>query len=147
MMRLKVSGWTAAGIVAAGLAVTGCGPSEEQKRAEADARAASFTPPSVTSRLDFGSAMTRRFRALDRNADEYIDETELPSRSSRLRRLDRNKDGRISAIEFSEGMLGWFDRVDANHDGTITSDEREAARSDPDASAALDKTEEYKRPE
>jgi hypothetical protein len=137
----------AAGVVATGLAVAGCGPSAEEKRAAADAKAASFTPPSVTSRLDFGSAMTRRFRALDRNADEYIDETELPSRNSRLRRLDRDKDGRISAIEFSEGMLGWFDRVDTNHDGTITSDEREAARSDPDASAALDRTEAYKRPE
>ena len=147
MMRVTGAVWMAAGVVAAGLAVAGCGPSEEEKRAAADAKAASFTPPSVTSRLDFGSAMTRRFRALDRDADEYIDDTELPSRSSRLRRLDRNKDGRISAIEFSEGMLGWFDRVDANHDGTITSDEREAARSDPDASAALDKTEEYKRPE
>ena len=147
MMRLTSAGWMAAGVVATGLAVAGCGPSAEEKRAAADAKAASFTPPSVTSRLDFGSAMTRRFRALDRNADEYIDETELPSRNSRLSRLDRDKDGRISAIEFSEGMLGWFDRVDTNHDGTITSDEREAARSDPDASAALDRTEAYKRPE
>ena len=145
MMRLTGAGLMVAGVVAAGLAVAGCGPSDDEKRAAADAKAASFTPPSVTSRLDFGSAMTRRFRALDRNADEFIDRTELPSRNSRLSRLDRDKDDRISAIEFSEGMLGWFDRVDANHDGTITSDEREAARNDPDASAAIDKTEPYKR--
>jgi len=145
MMRLTGAGLMVAGVVAVGLAVAGCGPSDDEKRAAADAKAASFTPPSVTSRLDFGSAMTRRFRALDRNADEFIDKTELPSRNSRLSRLDRDKDGRISAIEFSEGMLGWFDRVDANHDGTITSDEREAARNDPDASAAIDKTEPYKR--
>ncbi len=145
MMRLTGAGLMVAGVVAAGLAVAGCGPSDDEKRAAADAKAASFTPPSVTSRLDFGSAMTRRFRALDRNADEFIDKTELPSRNSRLSRLDRDKDDRISAIEFSEGMLGWFDRVDANHDGTITSDEREAARNDPDASAAIDKTEPYKR--
>jgi len=145
MMRLTGAGLMVAGVVAVGLAVAGCGPSDDEKRAAADAKAASFTPPSVTSRLDFGSAMTRRFRALDRNADEFIDKTELPSRNSRLSRLDRDKDDRISAIEFSEGMLGWFDRVDANHDGTITSDEREAARNDPDASAAIDKTEPYKR--
>jgi hypothetical protein len=145
MMRLTDAGWMTAGIVATGLALTGCGPNEEQKRAAADARAASFTPPSVTSRLDFGSAMTRRFRELDRNADEFIDETELPNRNSRLRRLDRNKDGRISAIEFSEGTLAWFDRVDTNHDGTITSDEREAAKNDTDATNALDRAEPYKR--
>ncbi|RZM10861.1 MAG: hypothetical protein EOP68_05280 [Sphingomonas sp.] len=56
------------GVIAAGLIVAGCGDKDAQ-RAEADAGAVGFVPPSVTSRLDFGASMERRFRTLDRNAD------------------------------------------------------------------------------
>jgi hypothetical protein len=99
-----------------------------EKRASADANASGFVPPSVTSRLDYGSAMDRRFRALDRNADDFITRDELPRRNPRrLLALDRNGDGKISAIEFSEGMLARFDRMDLNHDGTVTSEERRSA--------------------
>lgn len=110
------------------VALAGCGPSPEEKTKVADAKAASFTPPSVISRLDYGSSMTRRFRDLDRNADDQLDGTELPRRNTRLLELDRNHDGKITAIEFSEGMLARFDKMDLNHDGTVTSEEREAAR-------------------
>lgn len=111
------------------LVLAGCGTEKKrEKQAEADQKAAGFVPPSVTSRLDFGSAMERRFRALDRNGDDYIDATELPRRNARMKSFDRNGDGKISAIEFSEGQLARFDRMDLNHDGTVTSEEQEAAR-------------------
>jgi hypothetical protein len=110
------------------LALAGCGQPAD-KRASADANAAGFVPPSVTSRLDYGSAMDRRFRSFDRNADDFISRDELPRRNlTRLTSLDRNRDDKISAIEFSEGMLARFDQRDLNRDGTVTSEETLAAR-------------------
>jgi Ca2+-binding EF-hand superfamily protein len=112
------------------LALAGCnGEKTKEKQARADAKAAGFVPPSVTSRLDYGSAMDRRFRALDRNGDEFITSDELPRKNAaRLMALDRNGDGKISAIEFSEGMLARFDKMDLNHDGTVTSEEITASK-------------------
>jgi hypothetical protein len=115
------------GVMAAGLVVAGCGDKDAQ-RAQADAGAAGFVPPSVTSRLDFGASMERRFRTLDRNADDRITKDELPSPNARIKAFDRNKDGVITAIEWSEGTLQWFDRMDLNRDGTVTSEERAESR-------------------
>jgi Ca2+-binding EF-hand superfamily protein len=41
---------------------------------------------------------------------------------------DSNKDGRISRAELQQAALANFDRMDINHDGTITPDERQQAR-------------------
>lgn len=122
-----------AGVLAAVMATAACGPSAEEKKAAADERAKNFTPPSVTSRVDFGGMMDRRFRTLDRNGDDVIDRAEMPSQDSRLVELDRNRDGQITASEFSEGMLARFDRMDLNRDGTVTSEERETYRRNPNA--------------
>lgn len=105
----------------------GCGD-QKARRAAADAKAAGFVPPSVISRLDFGGQAERRFRRLDRDGDDVIEKTELPARNSRLAALDRNGDGRITTTEFSEGMLARFDAMDLNKDGSVTSDERVAAK-------------------
>lgn len=104
------------------LALSGCGKRDE-KAAQADAKAAAFVPPAVTSRIDFTSAMDRRFRTLDRNGDDRLDATELPRKNSRLMSFDRNGDGTISQIEWSEQTLRRFDQMDLNHDGTVTSEE------------------------
>ena len=40
---------------------------------------------------------------------------------------DKNKDGAISATEFTEAHLAMFDKADANHDGTLTAAERKTA--------------------
>ena len=116
-------------VTAAALAMTaalaGCG-NGKKAQAKADAQAANFVPPSVLSRLDYGGVVERRFRALDRNGDDYITPDELPTRDSKLMALDRDGDGRISATEWNEGMLARFDRMDGNHDGSVTSTEREA---------------------
>jgi len=113
------------------LATAACGK-KEANRAEADRAAAKagFVPPSVTSRVDFGSMMARRFRELDRDGNDIITADEMPASRSRLWELDRNKDGEITESEFFEGMLARFDRMDLNRDGTVTSEEREASRTE-----------------
>ena len=116
-----------AALAATGILVSACGNKDEQ-RAQADANAVGFVPPSATSRLDFGASMERRFRTLDRNADDRITKDELPAPNTRIKAFDRNKDGIITAIEWSEGTLAWFDRMDLNHDGTVTSEERAESR-------------------
>lgn len=118
---------TAAILLGATALLAGC-DGAEKKRAAADAKAAGFVPPSVMSRVDFGSQAERRFRRLDRDGDDVIDKTEIPARNRRLAGLDRNGDGEITATEFSEGMLARFDATDLNHDGSVTSDERLAAK-------------------
>ncbi|MCP3736378.1 hypothetical protein M9979_16040 [Sphingomonas sp. RP10(2022)] len=115
--------------------LTGCGKRDE-KLAAADANAADFVPPAVTSRVDFTSAMERRFRGLDHNGDDHLDATELPRANSRLMAMDRDKDGQISAIEWSEGTLRRFDQMDLNHDGTVTSEEESEWRAARDAGRA-----------
>lgn len=112
--------------------LAGCGAREE-KAAQADANAAGFVPPAVTSRVDFSSTMERRFRNLDRNGDDRLDATELPRQNSRLMAFDRNKDGEISLIEWSEGTIRRFDQMDLNRDGTVTSEEEREWRAARDA--------------
>ena len=112
------------GIIVAVLGATlaGCG-AREDTAAQADANAAGFVPPAVTSRVDFSSAMERRFRGLDRNGDDRLEASELPRQNSRLMSFDRDGDGRISLIEWGEGTIRRFDQMDLNHDGTVTSEE------------------------
>lgn len=116
-------------VVAAAALLSGCGNGKKaEARADARAAEAHFVPPSVLSRLDYGGIVERRFRALDRNGDDYITPDELPTADSKLMALDRNHDGKISASEWSEGMLARFDKIDRNHDGSVTSVERESFR-------------------
>jgi hypothetical protein len=106
-----------------------CGTSEEE-RAAADRAAAKsgFVPPSVMSRIDYGSRQERRFRRLDHDADDVLTEAEIPAPfRARLMPYDKDKDGDISLTEFSEGSLARFDAVDLNRDGTVTSEEMKTA--------------------
>jgi len=112
--------------LACALALAACGKAEE-KQAAADAKAAGFVPPSVTSRLDWGAAGERRFHALDRNGDDVLTSNEVPRPDSRILRYDRDGDGDVSLVEFSEGTMARFDRMDLNRDGTVTSEERQTS--------------------
>jgi Ca2+-binding EF-hand superfamily protein len=49
-------------------------------------------------------------------------------RGALLHMADADKDGAVSKAEFETRVLQRFDRLDANHDGTVTSDEAKAAR-------------------
>lgn len=114
------------GLVPLLLALAACGGGE-QKQADADARAAAFVPPSVTSRLDYGSAQERRFHRLDRNGDDVLTPNEIPRPDSRILQYDADKDGDISLSEFTTGTMARFDRMDLNRDGTVTSEERKTS--------------------
>jgi EF hand domain-containing protein len=46
----------------------------------------------------------------------------------RFAAMDADHDGRVSLAEASGRALAMFDRADANRDGTVTADERRAAR-------------------
>lgn len=126
---MSKSGGTA---IAVALLLTACGPSPEDK-AETNAAIQNFTPPFVMSRLDFGGVVERRFRRLDRNEDDRIDESEIsPRLAPRFAEIDTNGDGDISNEEWSTWMIARFDRQDENKDGTVTSQEREKARAQRD---------------
>ena len=43
-------------------------------------------------------------------------------------KTDANKDKRVSLAEMQQIALAQFDRLDLNHDGTITPQERQQAR-------------------
>jgi hypothetical protein len=113
------------GLIAVTLA--GCGTSEE-KRDAADANAAGFVPPSVTSRLDWGSQQERRFKRLDRNADGSLSPDELPRPDSRIASYDKDGSGEVGLTEYTDGVMARFDATDLNRDGTVTSEEQRSAR-------------------
>ena len=48
-----------------------------------------------------------------------------------LRTADADSDGAVTQAEFTTAMLARFDAADANRDGTLTSEERRAARPAP----------------
>ncbi len=115
--------------VVLGMAALLAGCSDEvSERAAADAKAADFTPPAVTSRLDWGGQQERRFAVLDRNADGKLTANEFPRVDSRLVRGDANGDGEITKIEFTTATMGRFDRMDLNRDGTVTSEEQDTTQ-------------------
>ncbi len=118
-------GWLVLGAL---LALAACGgPSKQQKAAYAEA-AKHFVPPSTMPRAEFGGIIERRFHDLDHDGDLYLSPDELPTRDSPYMAFDKDGDGRISSQEWSQGMLARFDREDLNHDGTVTSVERQAVR-------------------
>lgn len=88
----------------------------------------------------------KRFERLDADDDGSISRTEFANADAGVRRggprgakmsrmggrlmmmADTDKDGRIALNEAVAGAMTMFDRADADEDGTLTSDERRAAR-------------------
>ncbi|MBW6524773.1 hypothetical protein KZ810_14830 [Sphingomonas sp. RHCKR47] len=122
MMRILLVGGCA-------LALVACSGKSADEKAMQNAELANYTPPFVMSRLDFGGVIERRFRRLDTNNDDKLEPSEIaPKNRERVMSYDTNKDGFVSVEEWGRGMLARFDAQDLNHDGTVTSDERERAR-------------------
>jgi Ca2+-binding EF-hand superfamily protein len=73
-----------------------------------------------------------RFKAIDKNADGFIDKAELQASREEetafrvkrmLHHLDTDKDGRITKEEFLAPARQHFARMDLNGDGKITADD------------------------
>jgi Ca2+-binding EF-hand superfamily protein len=79
------------------------------------------------------------FAKLDTNKDGSLSKAEFmavapqtssatPNGAAIVTQLDKNKDGKVTADEFRAPRLTAFDRIDANHDGTLSPAERQAAQ-------------------
>lgn len=81
--------------------------------------------------------MAAAFDKLDANHDGSLSKAEFlaavpqaqsgsPNGAAMLARLDKNKDSRVSIDEYRAPMLSRFDRLDTNHDGSLSAAERQA---------------------
>ena len=110
-------------------AVGGC-----SKKAPDGTGAENFRPPTNQTRADDLDMLNRNFARLDANGDEALQASEIVGRrADRIRALDTDRDSEVSREEFVKGGLARFDRIDANHDGVLTSGERRAGRREDDA--------------
>lgn len=83
--------------------------------------------------------MQAEFNKLDTNHDgqlssaEFLSASPAPSAltgnmSKTIAAFDKNKDGKLTADEFRAPQLAVFDKLDSNHDGTVSAAERQAAQ-------------------
>ena len=87
----------------------------------------------------------RMWKKVDANSDGTISSEEFRARGDRaFSRLDKNNDGKVTQEEMAEmrgphhrshgkfhhhrDRQGWFNKIDADHDGSVTKAEAEAAR-------------------
>ena len=91
----------------------------------------------VITRAEFAAMRERLFAKLDRNGDGYLTADDQSHRrmgrrasGERLQQamqgLDRDRDGRVSHDEFTQGPTLMFDRADTDGDGTISAAELQA---------------------
>lgn len=93
------------------------------------------------------AGFTGMFARADANKDGVVTRAEFESTGEQLRarmqhlaalrggaasrlfaNADANRDGRISEPELEQDALARFDRMDLNHDGTVTAEERQQSR-------------------
>lgn len=96
-----------------------------------NARIAKQTEAALSKRLE------NEFAQLDTNKDKQLSLAEFKAAApsaeptpsdATIQQFDSDKDKKVSFAEFSASMLGTFDRVDSNKDGTLSTQEQQAAR-------------------
>ncbi|WP_198398691.1 EF-hand domain-containing protein [Brevundimonas diminuta] len=92
------------------------------------------------TRIEFVDSRGRAFDRLDRNGDGYLDRNDAgrrrrakggPAAAEMQRAFDLNSDGRLSRLEFTDGPMTVFDRMDRDGDGSIDTDELSRMARDP----------------
>lgn len=82
--------------------------------------------------------LNAEFTRLDTNHDGEISKAEFSAGAPPLKtrtpheivqQMDKHNLGKVSFADYSAGPLATFNKLDANHDGTVTAQEIEAARS------------------
>jgi hypothetical protein len=85
------------------------------------------------TRADVEARMKSVFARLDANGDGNLTQDEIAKVGQQgrggkmLARADGNRDGKVSLAELTGAALRRFDSADANKDGTVTPEERQAA--------------------
>jgi Ca2+-binding EF-hand superfamily protein len=116
--------------------------------AEAEAAHSQHTQTNVGQpAMHHGAGFTRLFARADTNKDGVVTRAEFDATAEEMKAhmqhtgmarggmaghmfemADANKDGRVSLAEMQAEALAHFDKMDLNHDGTISPDERKQAR-------------------
>jgi hypothetical protein len=93
------------------------------------------------SRAEHAAGAQRMFSEMDTSRDGVVTATEMDasihakhgdknrdemSAREKIRMIDQNSDGRLTAAEHSTGSDQMFDKMDTNKDGPLTKDELEA---------------------
>ncbi|MGY4395572.1 hypothetical protein ACVWZA_000733 [Sphingomonas sp. UYAg733] len=95
---------------------------------DSDEDAAGFKPPVNVLRADLVAGFDKRFERLDRDKNGTIEPREVAQRPALIKRYDADNDGVVTRDEFKTVQLKRFDQADVNHDGTLTTAERDAIK-------------------
>ncbi|WP_412546357.1 hypothetical protein [Maricaulis sp. MIT060901] len=109
-------------------------------------RASDANGDNTITREEVAELQSEMFDWMDRNADGYLDDSDMSPMNRRLRemreregsegrerprrrgrRADTNEDGRVSREEFMNVEHRWFERLDSDENGSITPEELDAA--------------------
>ena len=97
-------------------------------------------PQGPQTKAEFQAAQKAQFDGFDADHDGAVTKAELsaalekrmgstppdPIIDGALKRMDTDGDGKATAAEADAAALARFDQWDANHDGTLTPEERQA---------------------
>jgi hypothetical protein len=102
----------------------------QERRARMQQRMAQRTQPPVAPGVDMSTAPSSGAPGAPGDGRGWRQGRggEGKGRGDMFARLDTKGNGRLTAEEFAAPELARFDRVDTNHDGTISRQERDAAR-------------------
>ncbi len=158
-MMLKALSLGTVGVLAVALATPACLARDQNNPPPPPMHGPAFADldtnhDGVISKDEFAAPMMKHFGDIDTNGDGTISQDEFNAGMARrhdhmgpppgeghrwgrhhdmdLKSLDTNGDGKVSFDEFTAPMKNHFDRMDANHDGTLDQTELSTPHDDGD---------------